>query len=301
MRLRYVAIIALLLFQSCGQGTHLTEEFLNETLSDEQPLTNTDNAPSTNSYTHSTVLQVDTPIEVLINYDSSKSGPANTCQVSQLSNVLVQSSCVCINGICKVGLSASSAGTASISFSVKANGLNSNVSTLTFVVDSTTPVLVENNILNVVKLSSAVFKNNPAIPALHLYAIDAEDTAENITYTVKSLPTTGTLRVTGVPAIIDTLFTQEQVNTGQVTYDNTSGSTGDIDQFTFIVADSSGKQADDAQDSSPATFQIIIVDCSYQAYGQGTAFLPYLVGDANALESIGTCGCNATISLGCFR
>ena len=102
-------------------------------------------------------------------------------------------------------------------------------------------VLATNNGLTLARGSSAV------ISASLLETTDVDDLPNDLVYTVTSGPTHGTLLVNGTPA---TQFTQQQINSGLVSYQHDG---------TATLADSLGLTADDGEGTaSSGTFQITI-------------------------------------------
>ena len=69
-----------------------------------------------------------------------------------------------------------------------------------------------------------------------LSAVDADDVAAELTYTLTSSPTTGSLSVNGVSLSIGDTFTQDQIDQGQLSYEH-DDSENFIDLFQFSLAD----------------------------------------------------------------
>src|SRR5206468_4331156 len=65
---------------------------------------------------------------------------------------------------------------------------------------------------------------------------DVDDTALSVTYTVETTPGFGTLQLTGVTLNAGDTFTQDDINTGQVTYIDNGTSAG-TDSFAFSISD----------------------------------------------------------------
>jgi subtilisin-like proprotein convertase family protein len=80
-----------------------------------------------------------------------------------------------------------------------------------------------------------------------LETTDTDNSPAELVYTIVTGPSHGTLLVDGTPA---TLFTQEQINAGAVSYQN-DGSTDPSDSFEFTVDDGQGEV-------STGTFDIVI-------------------------------------------
>jgi VCBS repeat-containing protein len=83
-----------------------------------------------------------------------------------------------------------------------------------------------------------------------LQTTDVDDTAVNLTYTLASAVTNGTLRLTGVALGNGSTFTQADINSGLVTYDH-DGTENFADAFSFSVDDGTGT-------TSTGTFSITI-------------------------------------------
>ena len=90
-----------------------------------------------------------------------------------------------------------------------------------------------------------------AIDAAALAATDVDNTSAQLVYTVGALPTSGTLVVNGVPLTTNGTFTQADVDSGLLIYQNT-GSGAASDGFTFTISDGAGGSV------GPAAFSITI-------------------------------------------
>ncbi|MCM2372109.1 LamG-like jellyroll fold domain-containing protein [Aporhodopirellula aestuarii] len=109
---------------------------------------------------------------------------------------------------------------------------------------NTEEVLVTNDPLSVVR------GDTTTITTINLESTDAEQSAAELTYTLTSLPTTGTvLRATTVLGLYDT-FTQEDLDNNLVAYAH-DGSVAPSDSFTFVVNDGFGS-------ATNATFDITV-------------------------------------------
>jgi hypothetical protein len=106
--------------------------------------------------------------------------------------------------------------------------------TQTFTVDiipvNDPPVLVTNAGLDVAQGATGVIDSG------RLAAVDADNTPPEILFTVTSLPSRGTLLVSGFPP---SSFTQADLDAGVVTYEH-DGSETIVDSFTFSLSDDSG-------------------------------------------------------------
>ncbi len=69
-----------------------------------------------------------------------------------------------------------------------------------------------------------------------LEATDPDNTAGQITYTLTTAPSNGTLRLSGTPVAVSGTFTQADINANNLTYDH-DGSETTSDSFVFDVAD----------------------------------------------------------------
>ncbi len=83
-----------------------------------------------------------------------------------------------------------------------------------------------------------------------LQTTDVDHAAGNLTYTLTSLVSHGTLRLNGIALANGGTFTQTQINSGLLTYDQ-SGSESASDSFSFTVNDGTGT-------SSGGTFAIVV-------------------------------------------
>jgi VCBS repeat-containing protein len=78
------------------------------------------------------------------------------------------------------------------------------------------------------------------ISQAELETTDVEQGANNLTYTINAIPANGTLHNGGGPAlIVGNTFTQNDINTSNITYDHNGGETT-TDAFTFTVTDGAG-------------------------------------------------------------
>ena len=96
------------------------------------------------------------------------------------------------------------------------------------------PFIVNNNLLEV-----KPNQGNP-ITSPFLMADDADNTAEELTFTVVEIPQHGTLYKLGNALEVGSKFTQLTINAGNLRYENDINSTADIDQFGFTVNDGEG-------------------------------------------------------------
>jgi hypothetical protein len=72
-----------------------------------------------------------------------------------------------------------------------------------------------------------------------LHAADPDDTPAELVYTVTSLPSAGSLRLSGVALEVNGTFTQDDVNNARVAYAH-GGDAGTSDAVTFAVSDGAG-------------------------------------------------------------
>jgi hypothetical protein len=94
-----------------------------------------------------------------------------------------------------------------------------------------------------------------AIDATRLAATDVDNTSAQLVYTVSALPTSGTLLLSGVPVAASGTFTQADVDSGLLIYQDTSGGAAS-DSFTFTISDGSGGTV------GPAAFNIVIASAT---------------------------------------
>ena len=88
------------------------------------------------------------------------------------------------------------------------------------------------------------------ITAAMLGATDADNTAVELVYRLHSLPTSGSVRLNGVPLVINQAFTQDDVDNGRVSFSHASGEDF-VDAFTYTVSD--GKSVSALQTFNIAT------------------------------------------------
>jgi uncharacterized repeat protein (TIGR01451 family) len=114
--------------------------------------------------------------------------------------------------------------------------------TITVIPVNDPPTISTNTGLTLNPGATAVISNT------ELAASDPDNTADQLTFTVTTAPTHGTVLLNGNPT---TTFTQADIDAGTVSYAN-NGSTATADSFTFTVSDSS-------LSAGPATFAISIL------------------------------------------
>ena len=95
------------------------------------------------------------------------------------------------------------------------------------------PFLVINDTLEVPPGEMNIITNN------HLLVDDADTEADELTFTVVSLPEYGTLQRINSPLEVGSTFTQASLNLGNIRYMH-DGSATEFDQFTFTVSDPEG-------------------------------------------------------------
>lgn len=95
------------------------------------------------------------------------------------------------------------------------------------------PVLVTNNVLQIPP------GDKPSIWSTHLLAEDSDNTAEQLRYTIVSLPVFGSLTLNGNILVVGSTFTQQDINNGSLKY-NHGGSDMPSDSFTFTIVDGQG-------------------------------------------------------------
>ncbi|MGK0181631.1 MAG: hypothetical protein ACI9YB_000921, partial [Halioglobus sp.] len=73
----------------------------------------------------------------------------------------------------------------------------------------------------------------------HLSSSDVDNDNLALEYTIQGLPTHGTLKRNGVSLNAGSSFTQQDINSGLITYEH-GGGEGNVDVFTFVVIDNAG-------------------------------------------------------------
>ena len=136
----------------------------------------------------------------------------------------------------------------SFSFTLEDSGGNitSNISfNITIIPVNDPPTLDVNTGVGVNEGASVV------ITSSQLSASDVEDNDNTLTYTISTLPSHGTLFLSGTPLMIGATFTQSNINTASLTYQNNGDETS-FDSFGFVIQDSGGNA------SSVTNFSIAI-------------------------------------------
>ncbi|MEB3356732.1 MAG: cadherin-like domain-containing protein [Synechococcales bacterium] len=95
------------------------------------------------------------------------------------------------------------------------------------------PAIAINNGLNLDEGTSA------PITSGDLQATDADNTSDELTYRLNSLPTNGSLNLDGVSLGVDSTFTQADIDNGRLSYQHSGDETTE-DAFTFTVTDGAG-------------------------------------------------------------
>lgn|GEM_PF-791046 len=276
-----------------------------------------DDAPTVTTTTPDT-FDEDVPTELTLGYTDVEGDAATECEVNLETNakLSLSSSCACTAGTCKVTVVGSPMhynGAASIRYRIKtsAGGAATPLwSALTSVGVTISPVndapVKENKaILQVAATTTTV------IPSASLRYVDADDTTtRNSIFVIKSNPTLGTIRKSGVDLTINSTFTQNDIDQGLVVYNHTSSTMG-TDTFTYAVRDAANAYASDATDGSPATFEFYvdpgIVNCddyesdtTFKAVGNGTT-APYVICNPAQLNDYTESGCGNGITIDCSK
>ena len=92
------------------------------------------------------------------------------------------------------------------------------------------PSLIRNNPITIAPLASHVYSN-----ANDLEVTSASETASQQVYTVVELPTNGEVRLSNAVLSLGDSFTQNDINSDNITYQNTSGTGNLIDGFTVNI------------------------------------------------------------------
>ena len=128
--------------------------------------------------------------------------------------------------------------------------------------------------------------------------------ASKVIFVISKLPESGVLKKNGAPLNVGESFTQADINSEAVSYENTDNSKTE-DSFSYSVS-IDGKAVDEATTESPASFTIAIKPlCEYyvdetlfNSIGSGTAEDPYRICHVSQLADIGT-NCNADDAVSC--
>jgi len=148
-------------------------------------------------------------------------------------------------------------------------GLNSPIAiAVADIPEINTPPEVTNNGLQGV-LQGSAGKIKPA----NLSTIDADSSAEQILYTLDSIPGTGTLQLSGVDLIAGQTFTQDDINKNRLEYLH-DGDEVVFDSFLFTVED------EDNPPTVPQLFEIAITGINTHVPVAVTDHIQVLEGDA---------------------
>lgn len=98
------------------------------------------------------------------------------------------------------------------------------------------PVLAINTGFSVVTAGTFTITNN------QLLTTDADNSPDQLVYTLQSTPTNGTLQLTGINMVAGNNFTQQDINTGKLRYIQ-NGTTAAADSLGFTVSDGSTLQS----------------------------------------------------------
>jgi len=108
-----------------------------------------------------------------------------------------------------------------------------NIFSITILLENTPPILNANNGIRVDEGGTTT------VLQYNLETIDSEDGPKRITYTLTEIPVNGELKKTGVVLGVSDTFTQNDINTGQLTYTH-DGSETTADSFKVDVSDRFG-------------------------------------------------------------
>ncbi|RME14994.1 MAG: hypothetical protein D6797_07645, partial [Bdellovibrio sp.] len=194
----------------------------------------------------------DTESIITLSYSDAENDLATSCSLLNLNNVTETTACSCSSGTCTVGVTGTSNynGTASFDYKVVANGATSNVATVNL---NISPVNDAPS-LDINSQKSVNINTTSTILTTDLSASDVDHLDTEIIYTIKSLPTLGTLMKNSSNLSVGSTFTQADLVSGVISY--VSGSSSGQDSFSFSVKDASGAFASGATDLSPAHFFI---------------------------------------------
>ncbi|NEQ37415.1 MAG: hypothetical protein F6K40_14535 [Okeania sp. SIO3I5] len=105
-----------------------------------------------------------------------------------------------------------------------------------------TEVIAPNTVPTLDVNAGLTIEDGTALPILNtnLQITDVEQPPEEIIYTVNTLPTVGNLLLNGTPLVVDSTFTQANINGSDLLYQNNDGG-GDVgDSFVFTARDGAG-------------------------------------------------------------
>lgn len=95
------------------------------------------------------------------------------------------------------------------------------------------PTLVINEVLQIPP------GDKPSVKQTHLLATDEDNTADQLIYTLVSIPVRGTLSNNGNVLVVGSVFTQSDINNDKIRYTH-DGSDNPTDQFSFTIIDGQG-------------------------------------------------------------
>jgi hypothetical protein len=276
-----------------------------------------DDAPAVTTMTPDTIDE-DVATELTLGYSDVESNSATECEVNLETNskLTLSTSCTCTAGTCKatvVGNPTHYNGTASIRYRIKtsaggaATPLWSSLTSVPLTIAAVNDIPVkETKVILEAGASTAT-----VLPTTMLKYVDPDDTTtRNSIFVIKSTPTLGTIRKSGVDLTVGNTFTQNDIDQGLVFYNHTAVTMG-TDTFTYAVRDSANAYATDATDASPATFEVYvdpgIVNCdnyesevSFKAVGNGTT-APYVICNASQLDNFTETGCGGGVTIDCGK
>ena len=141
-------------------------------------------------------------------------------------------------------------GTDSFTYTLNAGDQRVDIATITITVTGVNdlPTLTVNNGLSIIEAGSWEIGSDK------LLAVDSDSSTSEITYTLKSMPTTGELQLSGVAMQNGDTFSQSDIDSGLFVY-LYAGTTDVAESFTFTVGDGSASSLTDA---NVLTFNITV-------------------------------------------
>lgn len=262
------------------------------------------NVPTVSDATVNTGLLMNTEGLITLAYQDDDGDLATSCSLSSFNQLSETAACSCdSSGLCQVGLTGSSDyfGQASFTFTVTDKDGVSTPATIGLTIYQTSlPPQLTTADLSLSPGARATIRN------ADLRATDDSDQANELVYTVQSVPSQGDLLKDGKVLTTGSTFTQAELAFGYIAYAHTAGNDTD-DSFTVSLSDSDGNAAPTAPADAPANISITVNDlCSshstateWDEVGSG----PYVICTPAQIEDLASqCGpvgtaCSAQLRL----